>query len=354
MKKLVMIFVCVMFLFSLANVSAGQFTYLKAYYDSLDSSCTMDNQCVVQNVGDCCGYFPMCINSDSVLVPSEVTDICANQKTTDCKPMVISYCRCQKAGSGTKKKCVGFTGNPTSVCGDGNCYLDETNASSKNYCPADCKGAVELKQNESVDYSCQTDSDCLKVNDGCCSCLESGGKVTAVNKNSETNWLKNNVEICKVHGVCNKGPSDDTSCSKDVKCENNKCILTSETKPNCPQLSQPNCPTGTTIASQGKNNNGCDNPGKCVYKLNNGRDSEVKIMPTTASENAKARLGELGFNIELKEVGIGDNSHAVYEMSAEKDGKILGIFNTKYSVVADVDASTGDVTVIKNKPWWIF
>ena len=76
-------------------------------------------------------------------------------------------------------------------------------------------------------------------------------------------------------------------------------------------------------------------------------------MPETASEKAIERLGELGFNITLKEVGQGENAKAVYNVEAEKQGKMLGLFKIKGRVSAEVDAETGEIIKIK-KPWWAF
>ena len=92
--------------------------------------------------------------------------------------------------------------------------------------------------------------------------------------------------------------------------------------------------------------------GKCMFTLSNGRKAEIKIMPDTASEKAIERLGELGFTIELKEVGKGDDTQVVYELTGNKQGKFLGIFKIIGRVQAQVDAETGNVKVIK--PWWSF
>ena len=87
--------------------------------------------------------------------------------------------------------------------------------------------------------------------------------------------------------------------------------------------------------------------------LSNGRNAEIKIMPATASERAIERLGELGFNVTLKEVGKGNETKYVYEVSGEKQGKMLGLFKVKGKVSVDVDAETGEVIKV-HKPWWAF
>ncbi|OGJ22101.1 hypothetical protein A3K73_07465 [Candidatus Pacearchaeota archaeon RBG_13_36_9] len=98
--------------------------------------------------------------------------------------------------------------------------------------------------------------------------------------------------------------------------------------------------------------NSGDENGKCMFNLSNGRKAEIKIMPETASQTAIGRLGELGFTVELKEVGKGTTVKPVYELTGNKQGKFLGIFKIMARVKAQVDAGTGDVKVIK--PWWSF
>lgn len=92
--------------------------------------------------------------------------------------------------------------------------------------------------------------------------------------------------------------------------------------------------------------------GICKKTLSNGRVADIKVMPVTASEEAIARLGDLGFTITLKEIGKGDNSKPVYELTGKKQGKFLGIFKIMANVKVQVDAETGDVKIIK--PWWSF
>lgn len=89
-----------------------------------------------------------------------------------------------------------------------------------------------------------------------------------------------------------------------------------------------------------------------VYLETSSGVKEIKIMPETASETAIAKLGELNFTIELKEVGKGDDAKPVYELTGNKQGKFLGIFKIIARVQAQVDAETGNVKIIK--PWWSF
>jgi hypothetical protein len=102
----------------------------------------------------------------------------------------------------------------------------------------------------------------------------------------------------------------------------------------------------TTLEIEVENNESNETTVKA--KLSNGTRQNIKVMPETASLRARERLGELGFNITLKEVG----KELVYEVDAEKEGKVFGLFRAKGKVQALVNAETGEVSV--KKPWWAF
>lgn len=105
--------------------------------------------------------------------------------------------------------------------------------------------------------------------------------------------------------------------------------------------------------------NESDHSTRLRANLSNGRHAEIKIMPSTASARAIERLklvnciASEGCTIELKEVGVQNQTKAVYEVKAKKNAKVLGVFNAKMDVEAQVDAETGDVVQTK-KPWWAF
>jgi hypothetical protein len=102
-----------------------------------------------------------------------------------------------------------------------------------------------------------------------------------------------------------------------------------------------------------------DNETTLKVKLSNGKGAEIKVMPDTASETALARLRIKVCNesnnctIVLKETGTGNQTRLTYEMSAQQSAKVLGLFKTKMSVEAQVDAETGEVIQSK-RPWWSF
>lgn len=98
---------------------------------------------------------------------------------------------------------------------------------------------------------------------------------------------------------------------------------------------------------------------KLSVKMSNGQNSEIKVMPDTASQKALERLRlkvcseEDGCSIQLKEVGEGQDATMAYELKTQRKSKFLGIFNSNMDVEAQVDAETGEIIKV-NKPWWSF
>jgi|APSaa5957512622_1039677.scaffolds.fasta_scaffold85669_1 hypothetical protein len=98
---------------------------------------------------------------------------------------------------------------------------------------------------------------------------------------------------------------------------------------------------------------------KLKATLSNGRNAEIKIMPDVAAERALERLRlrvcleEEGCEIELKEVGKGNETKPAYEIHAGKEARVLGMFKTRMRVQAQVDAENGEVIRVQ-KPWWAF
>jgi len=101
------------------------------------------------------------------------------------------------------------------------------------------------------------------------------------------------------------------------------------------------------------------NKTKLYAGLSNGKNAEIKVMPNTASERALERLRlkvcseEQGCNIELKEVGSGEQTKLAYELKTQRQSKVFGLFKAKMQVQAQVDAENGEVIKVK-KPWWAF
>ena len=94
-------------------------------------------------------------------------------------------------------------------------------------------------------------------------------------------------------------------------------------------------------------------------QLSNGQNAEVKIMPDAASAQAMQQLQlnvcseENNCQIELKEFAQGNQIKAAYEVQAQKQAKVFGIFGTQMNVRAQIDAETGEL-LSKKKPWWSF
>lgn len=229
----------------------------------------------------------------------------------------------------------------------------------------ECEDAIKTCDQEDLskcDKSCNVDTDCVR-NDVYCICLNKDVKVT----NSENIF----VSCSSVYFEC--------------KCQNNICTADSgETcpVPNCPNAHKTGESNGCSVytcpevnpeetkqITKTENNKIIEIDGEQVetslkvvedsdsketkLQLSNGRNAEIKIMPETASEKAIERLGDLGFTIELKEVGKGDETKPVYELTGKKQGKFLGIFKIQARIQAQVDAETGEIIRIK-KPWWSF
>ena len=62
---------------------------------NVDYSCTTDADCTVKDVGNCCGYYPACVNVDSPTFPEQVKAACAESGTAGiCGFPSISGCQC--------------------------------------------------------------------------------------------------------------------------------------------------------------------------------------------------------------------------------------------------------------------
>src|SRR3970282_333600 len=62
---------------------------------TIDSSCRRDADCTIKNVGNCCGYYPACVNVDSPTDPAAVQAQCAREgRMSVCGFPSISACQC--------------------------------------------------------------------------------------------------------------------------------------------------------------------------------------------------------------------------------------------------------------------
>jgi len=61
----------------------------------VDYSCATDADCTVKDVGNCCGYYPACVNVDSPTFPDQVKAECARSGTMSvCGFPAIEGCQC--------------------------------------------------------------------------------------------------------------------------------------------------------------------------------------------------------------------------------------------------------------------
>lgn len=61
----------------------------------IDRSCQSDADCTVKDVGNCCGYYPACVNLDSPTDPAAVKAQCASSGMASvCGFPAISSCQC--------------------------------------------------------------------------------------------------------------------------------------------------------------------------------------------------------------------------------------------------------------------
>lgn len=61
----------------------------------VNTACTTDSDCAVKDVGNCCGYYPACVNKDSPTFPEQVKAECAkSDMMSTCGFREISTCAC--------------------------------------------------------------------------------------------------------------------------------------------------------------------------------------------------------------------------------------------------------------------
>jgi hypothetical protein len=51
----------------------------EAARDRVDDTCVTDADCAVKNVGNCCGYYPACVNRNSPTFPDRVKAECVRK-----------------------------------------------------------------------------------------------------------------------------------------------------------------------------------------------------------------------------------------------------------------------------------
>ena len=78
-----------------AGAAAVEASEPAASTGQVDVSCKTDADCAVKDVGNCCGYFPACVNTASPTFAEQVRAACAKEGTSSvCGFAEISSCEC--------------------------------------------------------------------------------------------------------------------------------------------------------------------------------------------------------------------------------------------------------------------
>jgi len=68
---------------------------LQEYSESIDYSCTTNEDCEIKDVHNCCGYFPKCTNQYAHTNPSLVQELCQQERLGGvCGFPSITACEC--------------------------------------------------------------------------------------------------------------------------------------------------------------------------------------------------------------------------------------------------------------------
>jgi len=98
------------------------------------------------------------------------------------------------------------------------------------------------------------------------------------------------------------------------------------------------------------------NTSKLIAHLTNGRNAEIKIMPSAAASKALEMLRLKtceNCSITLKEVGKGNKTRIAYEIKTTRNARLFGMLKMKMEVMTQVDAESGEIIQVKKK-WWAF
>ncbi|MBS3088966.1 PepSY domain-containing protein [Candidatus Pacearchaeota archaeon] len=245
----------------------------------------------------------------------------------ECESALVET-NCKKAG----EFCGGVV--PEFCCEGLQCYDDEGEPAPSGTCSKDKSAKVcaqDTKRCPDGSYVSRNSEENCKFDE----CKRNRGNITF------TPWQKRNESECVVGCKC-------VGAVMSCPTESGKIMtITAGRSGNVIVITVDKTEVNTTLEVEIENDT--ENKTRLRAKMSNGRKAEIKIMPSTASERARERLGELGFNITLKEVG----DKVVYELDGEKEAKILGMFKTRARVTAEVDAENGEVVRVR-KPWWSF
>lgn len=84
---------------------AGDVDAKPAAKTAIDFSCSVDADCAIKDVGNCCGTYPACVNADSPTFPEQVKAQCEKDGMSSvCGFPSLSGCQCVQG------RCEGVTG----------------------------------------------------------------------------------------------------------------------------------------------------------------------------------------------------------------------------------------------------
>ena len=87
----IIIVITVIYFFPSINYSGE----LNKYYENIDYSCNTNTDCVVKDIGKCCGGGLACVNNNADADPNYVSEICAKgHLASDCSIPYIISCSC--------------------------------------------------------------------------------------------------------------------------------------------------------------------------------------------------------------------------------------------------------------------
>jgi hypothetical protein len=82
-------------LYLFINLKSAEYSSLDDYYNRIDYSCAEESDCVVKDIGNCCGAYPECVNKNSITDPAFVRHACSKEDLGGvCGFPSIIGCRC--------------------------------------------------------------------------------------------------------------------------------------------------------------------------------------------------------------------------------------------------------------------
>ena len=78
-----------------AGCSGGEDYDLTSYYEEMNYACLEDQDCEIKDVHNCCGFYPLCVNTLAKTDPKYVESACIEGGLVSvCGYQLIVSCRC--------------------------------------------------------------------------------------------------------------------------------------------------------------------------------------------------------------------------------------------------------------------